>query len=151
MGRNKIAIFAAAVLSLISLPAKAEMPTSALITKKIDRFVTSHAGEFVDDKLTPGQVVKMKIIAHQAAVAATCDDFTISEEKFLSAFSELAHEQEDEMSEAEKDYFERHLLVTYGVMVGGALAVAAPDPAGFCEDAAVDRAETDIDKMSVWE
>ena len=36
------------------------------------------------------------------------------------------------MDDAAKTYFERHLLVTYGVMLGGALPTAAPDPSGFC-------------------
>ena len=69
-----------AVILFASLPAaSAEVATSTMMIKKIDRFVTTHAGEFIDDKLTLEQVVQMKLIAHQAAVAATCDGFTLSD------------------------------------------------------------------------
>ncbi|MBO6815705.1 MAG: hypothetical protein JJ891_12645 [Rhizobiaceae bacterium] len=129
----------------------AETNQTAQLTQDIDTFVTSHAGEFVDDKLTPEQVVHMKLIAHQAAVAATCEDFTLSEEKFLAAFSGLAHTEEADMDDAQKAYFEKHLLVTYGIMVGGALAVAAPDPAGFCADAEDERSDPAFSELSIWQ
>lgn len=146
-------ILAAAILGagLLPVQASAETTQTTQLIQSIDSFVTAHAGELVDDQLTPEQVVHMKLIAHQAAVAATCDAFKLSQEKFLGAFTKLAHMQEAGMSDAEKTYFERHLLVTYGVMLGGALAVAAPDPAGFCADAEDERADPEFAEVSVWE
>ena len=122
----KKVIFAALLLGASIAPAHAETSQTAQMIKSIDAFVTAHAGELVDDTLTAEQVVQMKLIAHQAAVAASCDGFKLSEEKFVAAFSKLAHMQEAGMNDAEKTYFVRHLLVTYGVLLGGALAVAAP-------------------------
>ena len=147
----KKVIFAALLLGASIAPAHAETSQTAQMIKSIDAFVTAHAGELVDDTLTAEQVVQMKLIAHQAAVAASCDGFKLSEEKFVAAFSKLAHMQEAGMNDAEKTYFVRHLLVTYGVLLGGALAVAAPDPAGFCADAEDERADPEFASMSVWE
>ena len=147
----KSLIFGTLLLGASATALHAETSQTTQMIQSIDAFVTAHAGELVDDKLTPGQVVQMKLIAHQAAVAATCDGFTLSEEKFVAAFSKLAHVQEADMSAEEKTYFERHLMVTYGVMLGGALAVAAPDPAGFCADAEEERGDPEFAAMSVWE
>jgi hypothetical protein len=118
---------------------------------KTDHFVNSHSLDFIDGNLTPEQFVELKMIAQQAAVAAVCEDFKLSEPKFLAAFEKLAHEDESKMSDEEKQYFERHLLVSYGVLVGGSLATAAPDPAGFCENARNERKDPEMAEHNIWE
>lgn len=128
----------------------AQNPAAGMIAKKMDQFVTDHAIEFIDGKLSDEQTTHLKLISHQVAVASTCDNFELDEEKFTKAFGRLAHEQESDMSDAEKQYFERHLLVTYGVMVGGALSVAALDPAGYCEEAEAERSEAGDADWMVW-
>lgn len=151
MNRKIILSVAFPVALLAGSGAYAQDPATALVAKKMDQFVTDHAVEFIDGKLTAEQATRLKMIAHQAAVASTCDDFELDEARFLEAFSMLAHEQEAEMSDAEKQYFERHLMVTYGVMVGGALSVAGLDPAGYCEAAESERAEAGDSDWMVWQ
>ncbi len=143
--------FAAAMLFAATTTASADLSSSAQMTMKIDHFVTSHVHDLIDDKLTEEQAVHLKLIAHQSAVAATCEGFVLDAKKFGEAFKALAHEQEAEMSDDEKKYYERHLLVMYGMMIGGALAGAAPNPAGFCAEAEEERADSENAEHLVWE
>ncbi len=150
MRKFHTSLVAGALLLMGSGSSFAQNPAAGMIAKKMDQFVTDHAIEFIDGKLSDEQTTHLKLISHQVAVASTCDGFELDDEKFIDAFGKLAHEQESEMNDAEKQYFERHLLVTYGVMVGGALSVAALDPAGYCEEAEAERSEAvDADWM-VW-
>ncbi len=150
MSIERIFIGCAAVL-LTSMNAFAATTSSAQQIIQTDQFINMHAMDFIDGKLTPKQFVQLKLIAHQAAVAAVCEEFKLSEKKFTSAFGELAHEQEAEMSNAEKQYYERHLLVSYGTLLGGEIARAAPDPSGFCDAAREERKDPDLAEHNLWE
>lgn len=143
-------IGSAAVL-LTSMSASAATTSSAQQIIKTDQFVNMHAMDFVDGNLTPNQFVQLKLMAHQAAVAAVCEEFKLSEDKFVTAFGELAHEQEEKMTDAEKQYYERHLLISYGTLMGGELARAAPDPSGFCDAAREERKDPDLAEHNLWE
>ncbi len=150
MSIKRIFIGCAAVL-LTTLSASAATTSSAQQIIKTDQFVNMHAMDFIDGKLTPEQFVQLKLMAHQAAVAAVCEDFKLSEKKFVAAFGQLAHEQEGEMTDAEKQYYERHLLVSYGTLLGGEVARAAPDPSGFCEAAREERKDPELAEHNLWE
>lgn len=128
----------------------AQDTSNSLMAKKMDQFVTDHAIEFIDETLTDEQTTHLKLISHQVAVASACDNFELDNEKFIGAFEMLAHQQEAQMSDAEKQYFERHLLIIYGMMVGGALSTAALDPAGYCDQAEAERSEGGEADWMVW-
>ena len=150
MKRN-VHLWAAFALALTySSVSFAEGNQSTVLSKQIDRFVSDHAIEFIDHNLTDAQIVQLKLIAHQVAVASTCEEFELDEEKFIAAFDTMAHAKEAGMNEEEKQYFERHLLVSYGVMIGGALATAALDPSGYCENAETELAEAEPGDENVW-
>jgi hypothetical protein len=140
-----------AALLMTSMTVSAATSPSAQQIIKTDQFVNMHAMDFIDGKLTPEQFVQLKLMAHQAAVAAVCEGFKLSEDKFVSAFGELAHERGGEMTDAEKQYYERHLLVSYGTLLGGEVARAAPDPSGFCEAAREERKDPDLAEHNLWE
>ena len=150
MSIKHIFIGCAAVL-LTAMSASAATTSSAKQFIQADQIVNQHAMDFIDGKLTTEQSVQQKLIAHHAAVAAVCEDFKLSEEKFVAAFGGLAHEKEGEMTDAEKQYYERHLLVSYGTLLGGEVARAAPDPSGFCDAAREERKDSDLAEHNLWE
>ena len=138
-------------LLMTSTTAWAATAPSAQQIIKTDQCVNMHAMDLIDGKLTPKQFVQLKLMAHQAAVAAVCEEFKLSEEKFVSAFGELAHEQEADMTDTEKQYYKRHLLVSYGTLLGGEVARAAPDPSGFCDAAREESKDPDLAEHNLWE
>ncbi len=119
-------------------------------SERTSLFVMAHAHDLVDDKLTDEQVTTLRLIAHQAAVSAVCVGFIIDENKFSQAFGTLVHPADTEMSDAEKAYFDQHVLVIYGIMVGGALSSAAHDVSGFCAHAEEERADSELAGDLLW-
>lgn len=119
-------------------------------SQRTSLFVMAHAHDLVDDKLTDEQVTALRLIAHQAAVSTVCVGFVIDENKFSEAFGALEHPADAEMSDAEKAYFDQHVLVIYGIMVGGALSSAAHDVSGFCAHAEEERADSELAGDLLW-
>ncbi len=116
--RTLAAILAASVSCLPAVAmAQDKSPPSA--------FVLAHAHDFADGKLNEGQLMELSIIAHQAALASVCEGVEVDDKKFKSAFEKIRHESHDEMTEEQRDYFDKHVLVVYGVKIGGFLADAA--------------------------
>ncbi|WP_127595385.1 hypothetical protein [Nitratireductor alexandrii] len=113
-------------------------------------FVRAHALDLLEDKLTDDQFTGLQLLAHQAAIASVCVGFELDETRFLEKFGALAHESEAEMSDEQKQYFERHLLVVYGILIGGELATAAEDPGETCHEAAEARADPEFAEEQVW-
>ncbi|MGI9382181.1 MAG: hypothetical protein ACR2PO_03435, partial [Methyloligellaceae bacterium] len=103
----------------------------------------------LDGVLGAKQRAGLNILAYHAAVAAICDGFKLDQTKFSGAFSKLEHAEDAKMSEAEKRYFERHLLVNYGMMVGTFIAEAGASTETFCAHAAEEKAEKDA--VHYWE
>ncbi|MEM8836818.1 MAG: hypothetical protein AAGE89_01900 [Pseudomonadota bacterium] len=118
--------------------------TNAVLAQPPSIFVNSHAIEFADGKLTDDQLAHLQNIAHQAATASVCETFALDETKFLAAFADIKHEAEDEMSAEEKAYFDQHVLVIYGMMVGGALADASSAPGAHCSHAEEERSDPNV-------
>ena len=119
-------------------------------TKKPSWFVIGHYHDFIDEKLTPEQSRELVIIAGQAAAASICDGIELDEVKFKAAFAKLAHASEAKMSEEEKGYFEKHLMLVYGIAIGGFLADASADTGAYCAAAEAERKEPEFQAISIY-
>jgi hypothetical protein len=132
------------------LPAFSTLPAGANIQKSPSNFVMGHLQDFIDDKLTPEQSTHLVLIANQAATASACDGFELDEGKFKAAFDKLAHVSEEYMSAEKKDYFEKHLMLVYGIAICGFLADTAADTGAFCAAAEEEHTDPDFQEVSVF-
>jgi hypothetical protein len=105
----------------------------------------------LDGQLMPQQMALIQSLSYQTAIASVCDGFVLDDEKFVAAFGRLAHEKAAEMSEEQKEYYDRHLLVVYGVLVGGDLAEIGDNPGEACGHAATLRADAELVEDLVFE
>jgi hypothetical protein len=55
------------------------------------------------------------------------------------------------MSDAQKDYHDKHILVIYGILVGGELAALSDDPSEACSAAEKVKADPDFADQVVWQ
>ncbi len=133
--------FAAAVLG--NAPALADDPRSS--------FVRLHAIDMLENALTPKQVTTLQLISHQAAIAAACEGFNLDEAKFTKSFDKLAPADAAKMTDAQKAYHDKHLLVIYGMLLGGDLAAMSDDVSAACANAAEFRADPEMAEILVWE
>lgn len=113
-------------------------------------FVRQHAQEMLEGALTEQQADALQLIAYQVAAAATCDGVDLDPAKFEAAFATLTPIGADKMTDPQKAYFDKHLLVVYGVMVGGALAMFSDDTAAKCDIARAAKADPEMTKSMVW-
>jgi hypothetical protein len=137
----------AAAASLVALAA----PALAQDGAEDSTFVRAHAIDMLDGQLTEQQIALLQSLAYQTAIASVCEGIVLDDEKFIAAFGRLAHEKEAEMSAEQKEYYNRHLLVVYGVMVGGDLADVAANPGEACGHAATIKADAAMLDDLVWE
>lgn len=133
----------AAALALSAGPARADDPESS--------FVRQHALDMLENALTPDQVTTLQLVAHQAAIASVCDGFVLDEAKFQKVFGTLAAEEPTKLTDAQKAYHDQHLLVVYGVLVGGELAALADDVSAACADAQETQGDESMAEMLVWQ
>ena len=102
-----------------------------------------------DGILTSRQQSLLNDIAFAAAVSNLCDGYSLERAKFSAGFKELQHEDIASMSSEEVDYFQRHLMFNYGVVVGLFMAEGAMDRSGFCQQA--DEHRNDPEATHFWE
>ena len=76
--------------------------------------------------------------------------FQLDDKKFVAAFEKLAPADAAKMSDAQKAYFDKHLLVIYGVLMGGELAAMAGDVSAACAQAAEFQADPEVAEIIVW-
>jgi hypothetical protein len=113
-------------------------------------FVRAHADEMLEGALTDDQADSLQLIAYQVAAAAACEGIDLDAAKFEAAFAKLAPVDAAKMTEPQKAYFDQHLLVVYGVMVGGALATFSDDTAEACDTARTAKADPAMTEDLVW-
>jgi|GEM_PF-2963706 hypothetical protein len=144
MKRFKLATLglAAALSAAVVGPVAAEDEESS--------FVRQHAIELLEGALTPEQTATLQVLANQAAIAAVCEGFVLDDAKFQSAFEKLAPVDADKMTDEQKKYHDGHILVIYGVLVGGELAAMADDDGEACAVAAEAKADPDFADDMVW-
>jgi hypothetical protein len=105
----------------------------------------------LENALTPEQVTVLQLVAHQAAIAAACDGFNLDEAKFTKAFEKLAPADAAKLTDAQKAYHDKHLLVIYGVLLGGDLAAMSDDVSAACANAAEFKADPEMAEILVWQ
>ena len=114
-------------------------------------FVREQALAMVEGALTPDQFTKLQLIAYQSAIANVCEGINLDEAKFNKAFEALAPVDAAKMSAEQKAYHDKHILVIFGVLVGGELNAMATDVSAACEDAAQQKADPDLASELVWQ
>ncbi|MDQ6436423.1 hypothetical protein RB623_20425 [Mesorhizobium sp. LHD-90] len=114
-------------------------------------FVRLHAVDLLENALTPEQTTTLQLVAYQAAIAAACEGFTLDSAKMDKAFEKLAPVDAAKMTDAQKDYHDQHLLVIYGILVGGELGAMADDVSAACAKAGEAKADPEFAAELVWE
>ena len=114
-------------------------------------FVRQQAAELLEGSLSDEQFTTLQLLAHQAAIAAACDGFTLDPAKFERVFATIAPADGDKLNDAQENYFDTHLLVVYGVLLGGELSDMADDISDACTTAAADKINPDIADVLVWQ
>ncbi len=127
------------VLAVGSVPALANSSTEP---GSISRYVLSHAVDFLKQSLAPEQLASLHLAAYSAAAASACGDIELDDAKFTKHFERLAHKAEARMSPEQKTYFERQLMLAYGVAIGAFLAEAGQSPDAFCDEAKAFKAQS---------
>ena len=123
--------------------------TATAAEAPVSKYILSHAVGFADGQLSLEQEAHLNVIAYQSAVSAVCGGFVVDDAKFSKAFEKLDHIEAASMSEDEKRYHERHLMVVFGVAVGAFLADAASHEGEFCVDA--EELRKDADFGHIWQ
>jgi len=114
-------------------------------------FVREQALAMVEGALTPEQFTKLQLIAYQSAIANVCEGINLDEAKFNKAFEALSPVDAAKMSDEQKAYHDKHILVIFGVLVGGELTAMATDVPAACEDAEKQKADPDMASELVWQ
>lgn len=122
-------VFATAAVCAVPASAASTEPSS------ISRYVLSHAVDFLKQSLAPEQLSALHLAAYSAAAASACGEIDLDEAKFTRHFERLAHRNEARMTPEQKTMFERQLMLSYGVAIGGFLAEAGSNPDEFCKEA----------------
>lgn len=123
-------------------------PVHASAQEPATSFVRQHAIALLEGALDEKQTADLQVLAHQAAIAAVCDGFTLDDKKMEKAFEGLAPANADKLTAEQKDYHDKHLLVIYGILVGGELTAMTE---GACELAAESKADPDFAEVMVWQ
>ena len=143
---NVAALGLAAALCAVSVG-----PVAAESESEESSFVRQHAIELLENALTPSQIGTLQVVAYQAAVAAVCEGFVLDDAKVTAAFESLRPVDADKMTDAQKTYHDGHVLVIYGVLVGGELSAMADDDGAACEAAAEAKADPEFAADLVWQ
>ena len=144
---NRTPLSALALASVLTAAGAA----AALAGPAETAFVREHALALIEGALTPEQTTKLQLIAYQSAIANVCEGFDIDPPTFATAFDALAPAAAAEMTDDQKAYHDQHLLVIFGVLVGGELAAIGDDPAAAWGLGAVDKADPDLAAVLVWQ
>ncbi|MFO7641040.1 MAG: hypothetical protein R6X17_07160 [Candidatus Competibacteraceae bacterium] len=129
------------LLLALLIPASVAFAQAGKIAREQMDPAWRQAHRMLDGVLDSKQQSELNVLAYSTAVANLCEGFALNREQFKKGFNYLAHGDAASMKPEESAYFERHLLVNYGVAVGLFLAEGAADQAGFCKVAATHRGE----------
>lgn len=124
--------------------------TIAVAEEPSSTFVRLHAIDMLDGALTPDQITKLNLLAHQVAIANACTDFKVDETKFTDAFETLKLPENAKATDVQQDYHGKHLLVVFGVLVGAELAAIGKDTGIACDHAREAKNDPEFAKTTVW-
>lgn len=98
--------------------------------------VTAAVHERVKDLIDPQKTIRLVLVAHQAAIAETCEGYEMDVEKFTTAMNDIVGDLWDLTEEGQNNLAVDAVMFAYGMAVGGEAAVAAFDTETYCADAA---------------
>lgn len=117
----------------------------------MDGAVAMEASILADGTLNEAQVQVLKDVAHQKAVVLTCDGFAIDDARFAGVF-EAAYPTDAEfnaLDAAGQNHLRSVMMLVLGTFLGGNIAIASADNAGWCAAAAEEKAQTDAPNR-IW-
>lgn len=117
----------------------------------MDGAMALQASVLAEGTLNEAQIQVLKDVAHQKAVVLTCEGYAIDEARFAGVF-EAAYPTDaefDALDEAGQIHLRSVMMLVLGTFLGGNLAIASTDAAGWCTQAAQEKAQTDAPNR-VW-
>lgn len=117
----------------------------------VDGAVALRAASIAKDNLTEAQVQVLKDIAYQKTAVLTCEGFTVDDARFATVFATAypSAAEFDALDETAQFKLQSVVMLVMGVFLGGNVAIAANDTAGWCKAAADERAKTDAPNR-IW-
>jgi hypothetical protein len=115
--------------------------------------VSAAVHERVKDLLDPVQNIALVVVAHQVAIAETCEGYEVDWTAFGEVMNGLLADLQTLTPEGQNNLAVDVVMHAYGIALGGDLAVAAYDTAAYCENAAGLRAQLDSEsdgRFTVW-
>ncbi|MFN6952192.1 MAG: hypothetical protein ACK4NE_06325 [Albidovulum sp.] len=99
----------------------------AVNTKALERIMTDKSG-----LLSPGDGLRLLIVAQQRALAENCDGYAVDETKFAAVMSDILSGLQGMTEEGQNNLAVDMVMGAYAMSLGGLTAVAAYDTARFC-------------------
>ncbi|MBC2885155.1 hypothetical protein H7Q97_07035 [Ochrobactrum sp. CM-21-5] len=124
--------------------------TIALAEEPSSSFVRLHGIDMLDGMLAPEQITKLNLLAHQVAIADACTNFKIDQIRFTDAFQTLKLPEDLNATDVQRDHHDKHLLVVFGVLVGGELAAIGRNAGAACDQASKAKTDPEFAKSTVW-
>lgn len=133
---NKIALAAAGMLAFSALPALAEESANAEAASIPDLpEAWSIINGLTEDQLGPKQTQLLDGVAFSLAQQAVCEDKPADHEQLAGDFDNLTRNLTADLTAEQAIYYQRHLLVNFGMRVGVLVAEGVRDRDVFCAPA----------------
>lgn len=139
-----------APLMVATLPAVA-LAEDVPLSITMDGAVALQASVLAQGTLTEAQVQVLKDVAHQKAVVLSCDGFAIDQARFAGVL-EAAYPSDaefDALDEQGQVHLRSVIMLVLGTFLGGNLAVASTDTAGWCASASEEKGQADAPNR-IW-
>lgn len=117
--------------------AKADVPPAQRMAMQVG----THAFEQIHDLLPPNKKLMLLLVAKQRASAIACEGFDVDEALFTSVMTDVLSEVLGKVAEGQNNLPMDSIMLNFGIMVGGELALAAYDPDAYCAAAGELRTE----------
>lgn len=136
----KIAHILSAAILIAAMPAMAVAQTEGTPVDraavgpegKMGLQVTNYAFQTLKDVVPPQKTLRLLLIAKQRALATTCAEFDVDNDRFTSAMAVALEDVTKLTKPNEANLALRTTLFAYGTMVGGELAISAYNPDSYC-------------------
>lgn len=144
-------LFRALVPMMMAAAPAAVLAEEVPMSITMDGAVALQASVLAEGTLNEAQIQVLKDVAHQKAVALTCDGFAIDDARLAGVF-EAAYPTDaafDALDEAGQVQLRSVMMLVLGTFLGGNLAIASTDGAGWCASAVDEKAQTDVPNR-IW-
>lgn len=97
-------------------------------------------------ELTEGQIggeelLVLDKVAYHLAREAVCDDMSVDKKALVEDFDSISNAVVGQLTPAEANYYQRHVLVNFGMRVGILIANGVEDRETFCAPPPTDAAD----------